>query len=51
MYDAYAEAIPVRFCPECDRPIYDGDRIYCGNGTDHVIGCEHCIDVQFAHAG
>ncbi len=50
-FDPYAEAEPVSYCPECDAPIYDGERIYYGHGTDHVIGCEHCIDTGFAQAG
>ena len=50
-FDPYAEAEPVSYCPECGAPIYDGERIYYGHGTDHVIGCEHCIDTGFAQAG
>ena len=42
-FDPYAEAEPVSYCPECSAPVYDGERIYYGHGTDHVIGCEHCI--------
>lgn len=49
--DPYAEAEPVSYCPECGAPVYDGERIYYGHGTDHVIGCEHCIDTGFAQAG
>lgn len=50
-FDPYAEAEPVSYCPECGAPVYDGERIYYGHGTDHVIGCEHCIDTGFAQAG
>ena len=38
-FDPYAEAEPVSYCPECGAPVYDGERIYYGHGTDHVIGC------------
>ena len=28
--------------------LYDGDRVYYGRGTDHVLGCGQCIDAGFA---
>ena len=31
-------------CPVCGAALWDGERIYCGHGTDAVLGCEHCVD-------
>ena len=42
------EVEPVMYCPECGAAIYDGERVYYGKGTDHIIGCENCIDFHFA---
>ena len=47
-FDPYAQARPVGRCAECGAALYDGDRVYYGRGTDHVLGCGQCIDAGFA---
>ena len=48
VFDPYAQARPVGRCAECGAALYDGDRVYYGRGTDHVLGCGQCIDAGFA---
>ncbi|MTS16702.1 hypothetical protein [Ruthenibacterium lactatiformans] len=36
-FDPYAQARPVGRCAECGAALYDGDRVYYGRGTDHMI--------------
>ncbi len=38
-FDPYAQARPVGRCAECGAALYDGDRVYYGRGTDHMLGC------------
>lgn len=47
-FDPYAQARPVGRCAECGAALYDGDRVYYGRGTDHVLGWRQCIDAGFA---
>lgn len=35
-------------CPLCGAPLFDGERVFWGHGTDAVLGCEHCVDTHFA---
>ena len=47
-WDPCEDAQPKFCCPICGHPIYDGDEYYTGHGTDHVAGCEHCLDRHLA---
>ena len=47
-WDAGADADPVGVCPVCGQAVYQGDRIYWARGTDHAVGCEHCVDEHLA---
>ena len=42
-FDPYAQARPVGRCAECGAALYDGDRVYYGRGTDHVLGCGQSV--------
>ena len=47
-WDYAPEPEAVTRCPECGHAIYQGDEVYYGHGTDHIIGCERCTDKRIA---
>ena len=46
--DYAPEPEPVTRCPECGHEIYQGDKVFYGHGTDHIFGCEYCLDERLA---
>ncbi len=47
-FDPYEDAKPVLVCPECGEPVYIGEKYICLHGTNRVIACEHCADINEA---
>lgn len=49
VHTGYADRqYPSFCCEDCETYLSDSDKIYVAGrvGSDHVIGCEHCITVE-----